>query len=100
MLAAKFFISSNKEDQEAPWSQNPWCKDAVASKENMMNQGKLSSVTIYMYYHFASLEMALKIILIYVQDCEKRNPTQLLKDMREIKSGNSNFVILDKYNFY
>ena len=100
MLAAKFFISSNNEDQEAPWLQNPWRKDAVASKENMMNQGKLSSVTICMYYHFASLEMALKIIFIYVQGCEKRNPTQLLKDMREIKSGNSNFVILDRFNFY
>jgi len=26
MLVAKFFNSSNNEDQEAPWSQNPWCK--------------------------------------------------------------------------
>ena len=52
-----------------------------------------------MYYHFASLKMALKIILIYSQGCEKRNPTQLLKDMREIRSGNSNFVILDRFIF-
>jgi len=27
----------NKKDQEAPWSQNPWCKDAVASTKKMMN---------------------------------------------------------------
>jgi len=33
MLATKFFCSSNNEDQDAPWSQNPWCKDAVASRE-------------------------------------------------------------------
>ena len=41
---------------------------------------------------------ALKIILIYVYDCEKRNPTQILKDMRVIRSEKSNFVILDRYN--
>ena len=32
--------------------------------------------------------------------CEKRNSTQILMDMREIRSKNSNFVILDRYNFY
>ena len=37
MLAAKFFNSSNNEDQEVPWLQNPWHKDAVASTMNMMN---------------------------------------------------------------
>ena len=37
MLAAKFFSSFNNEDQEAPWSQNPWHKDAVASTERKMN---------------------------------------------------------------
>ena len=37
MLAAKFFSSSNDENQEAPWLQNPWRKDAVASIMNMMN---------------------------------------------------------------
>ena len=37
MLATKFFSSSNNEDQEAPWSQIPWYKDAVVSIENMMN---------------------------------------------------------------
>ena len=29
MLAAKFFNSSNNEDQEAPWLQNLWHKDAI-----------------------------------------------------------------------
>ena len=33
----KVFQFINNEDQEAPWSQNPWCKDIVASTENMMN---------------------------------------------------------------
>ena len=28
---------NNYEDQEAPWSQNLWCKDAVASSERIMN---------------------------------------------------------------
>ena len=37
MPATKFFGSSNNEDQEAPWLQNPWRKDAVAYGENMMN---------------------------------------------------------------
>ena len=27
----------NNDDQEAPWSQNPWRKDAVASTERIMN---------------------------------------------------------------
>ena len=37
MLAAKFFSPSNNEDQEAPWLQNHWHKDAVAFTKNMMN---------------------------------------------------------------
>ena len=37
MLIAKFFNSSSNEDQEAPWLQNPGRKDAVASRDNMMN---------------------------------------------------------------
>ena len=66
MLDAKFLISSNNEDQDNPWSQNPWHKDAVVSTKNMMNWDKMSPVTIYMHNHFLSLEMALKIIFIYV----------------------------------
>ena len=94
MLAAKFFSSSKNEDQEAPWLQNPWRKDTVASIENMMNQGKnvfshnMHVTTIATT--FESHVMALKIILIYVQGLEKRNPTQIHMDMREITSGNSN----------
>ena len=37
MLAAKFINSSNNEDQKAPWLQNPWRKDTIASTKNMMN---------------------------------------------------------------
>ena len=37
MLAAKLFSLFNNEDQEAPWLQNPWPKDAIASRENMIN---------------------------------------------------------------
>ena len=40
MLAAKLFSLFNNEDQEAPWLQNPWRKDAVVSKKNIMNSGK------------------------------------------------------------
>ena len=45
-----------------------------------------------------SLVTALKIILIYVLDCEKRNLTQILKDIRVIRSEKSDFVILDRYS--
>ena len=41
---------------------------------------------------------ALKIILIYVKGYEKRNLTEILKDMRVIKFGIFNFVILDRYS--
>ena len=54
-----------------------------------------------MYNHFASpciLVTALKIILIYIKCCEKRNPTQILMDMHAIKSGKPDFVILDRYS--
>ena len=37
MLAVKFFNSSNNEYQGAPWSQNLWRKNAVASTERNMN---------------------------------------------------------------
>ena len=78
MLTAKFFSSSNNEDQEASWSQNPWRKDAVASRENMMNWGKIclrSQFACTMTLHqVASPLMAFKIILIYVQGCEKKKP--------------------------
>ena len=49
---------------------------------------------------FVSPMTALKIILIYVQGCEKRNPTQILMDMHEIGSRNFDFIILDRYSFY
>ena len=65
MLVAKFFSSSNNEDQETPWSQNPWRKNAIASRENMMNWGRMSPITIYIItlHQVASHVMALKIIL-------------------------------------
>ena len=44
------------------------------------------------------LVKVLKIILIYVYGCEKRNSTQIFMDMHEVKYGNSNFVILDRYS--
>ena len=40
----------------------------------------------------------LKIILIYVEGYEKRNLIEILKDMRVIKFGIFNFVILDRYS--
>ena len=43
---------------------------------------------------------ALKIILIYVYGCEKRNYTQIHLDIRENKFENLNFVILDRCCFY
>ena len=37
IVGYKVFQFINSEDQEAPWSQNPWHKDMVASSEKMMN---------------------------------------------------------------
>ena len=34
MLAAKFFSSSNNEDQETPWLQNPLCKGENSSRRS------------------------------------------------------------------
>ena len=45
---------------------------------------------------FASFEMTLKIILIYVYGCEKRNPTQITWIHVKNRSENINFVILDR----
>ena len=60
MLVAKFFSSYNSEDQEIPWLQNPWHKDAVVSTENMMNEGKFClqsqfacTMTLHQVDHFA-----------------------------------------------
>ena len=33
----KFLQFINNKDQEAPWSQNPWRKDAVPSSKRRMN---------------------------------------------------------------
>ena len=76
MLAAKFFSSSNNEDQETPWSQNPWRKNAIASRENMMNWGKMSPVTICMHNHFASLETTLKTLHIKQAWAELENSAE------------------------
>ena len=102
-MAANLFSSSNNEDLEAPWLQNPWDKDTVASTKNIMNKGN------FVFGHnmrvttiattFASLLTTLKIILIYVKGYEKRNPTQILMDMRDIRSEIFNFVILDRFSF-
>ena len=70
MLAAKFFNSSNDEDQEALWLQNPWHIDAAAfsrerwTRVTFFSGHNISATTIATT--FASSEMALKIILIYV----------------------------------
>ena len=103
ILAANIFSSSNNEDLEAPWLQNPWGKDTVASTKNIMNKGN------FVFGHnmrvttiattFASLLTALKMILIYVKRYEKRNPTQMLMDMCDIRSEIFNFIILDRFSF-
>ena len=43
MLVAKFFSSSNNEAQEAYWSQNPWRKDVVASRDKYDELGRIVS---------------------------------------------------------
>ena len=47
-------IHLDDEDQEAPWLQNPWCKDAVASLREIWTKAKLSPVTIWVNNHFTS----------------------------------------------
>ena len=53
------------------------------------------SLYIKLHHHVT----ALKIILIYVEGCEKRNPIQIHMDMNEISSGNFDFVILDRCSY-
>ena len=48
----------NDEDQETPWSQNPWRKDVVVSSKRIMNLGTFCICSPCM--------MAFKISLIYV----------------------------------
>ena len=45
---------------------------------------------------FSLSETSLKIILIYVKGCEKRNPKQVYTDMCEIKSEKLIFTNLDR----
>ena len=44
--------------------------------------------------------MTLKISLIYIQGCEKRNPKQIHKIEPNFRSENSNIVILDRSSCY
>ena len=44
--------------------------------------------------------IALKIILIYVQGCEKRKTKHILTDWNEIKSEKLIFINLNRYSIY
>ena len=43
--------------------------------------------------------MTFKISLIYVQGCEKRNPTHTCQHESKIRFGNSDFIDLDRISF-
>ena len=53
-VGCKVFQFINNEDQEAPWSQNPWRKDEVASAENMMNYSKFCLRSQYAFILFST----------------------------------------------
>ena len=60
--------------------------------ERIRQQSPFAYVLLVFSYVIAS-----KISLIYVQGCEKRNPTQIHKHGPKIIYGNLDFVILNRY---
>ena len=47
-----------------------------------------------------SLLTALKIIILYVQGCEKRKPKHIITDWMKIKSEILSFINFDRYPIY
>ena len=47
-------VHSNNEDQEVPWLQNLWYKDAAASTKERWTRANLSLAAIWVNNHFAS----------------------------------------------
>ena len=94
-------VHPHDEDKETHWLQNPWHADEVASSRErwiMTNCLRSQFEWIITLNQVTSPLMALKIILIYVQGCEKRNPTQITWICVKNRLGSLNFVILDIYS--
>ena len=88
LLVAKFFTSST-----STWLQNP----KVQKMQQLLTKRIRHQVTFCMC---SPCIIAFKISLIYVQGCEKRSPTYTCQLRPKIKFGNSDFVDLDRFNFY
>ena len=111
LLAANQLQSSsvhhNDEDQEDAWSQNPMVHKHNNFFTRMINQGKtVSSVTICLNKLCSTLMQlvntltALKIILLYVQGCEKRKLKHINTDWSQNRIENLFFINLNKYLIY
>ena len=95
LLAAKFFNSSTVNIRKLLGHKTLGVKDAVTScKEN-----KALGHFLHVFSMCSTCMTAFKISLIYVQGCEKRNPTHICQLGSKIKFGNSDFVDLDKFSF-
>ena len=104
MLAAKFFSSSHNKDQEAPWLQNPTVYKHSNFFKIQMNQDKFCLQSQFAQTNFCSTLvqlvsplMTFKIILIYVQGCEKRKLKHISTNWIEISFKKLNFINLDRY---
>ena len=76
-----------------------WCKNTVASSRIMANQVSvtlLHSCEIFSCAIVRNLFTALKIILIYVQGCQKRKPKHISMDWMKNNPKKLNFINLNK----
>ena len=104
MLTAKFFSSSHDKDHEVAWSQNPMVYKYSSFFTRKMNQGKFClqsqfalTKLCFTLVQFVSTLTATKIILIYVQVCEKRKPKHIIMDWMKNRLENLSFINLDRY---
>ena len=97
-------VDPNDEDQKDAWSQNPMVHKHSNFSTRTMNQGKtVSPVTICLNKLCSTLVQlvntltALKIIILYVQGCEKRKPKHIIMDQSQNRTENLFFINLDRY---
>ena len=92
MLATKFFTSSTMKIKKHLVTKHLSAKTQQLLSKRIRHRLPFAYVLLVFSYMTAS-----KISLIYVQGCEKRNPTQIHKHGPKIRSENLNSRNLDRY---
>ena len=103
MLAAKFISSSHDEDHKIAWSQNSTLYKHSSFFKREMNQGKFCLQSQFVQTKVCSTLVqlvspltALKIILIYVQNFEKRKLKHIITNWMKNRLKNLSFINLDR----